>query len=149
MRTLGFLKDGDYFTTISVPESRDTLAYGISNNGVVAGTYLNSQGYWGGFIYNGLSYTTLDYPIYDINNSGWMVAGSLLYNGVSYIPIDLAGASEVHAYSINDNNQIGGLYKDSSGYHGFVATMVPIPSAAWLLGSGLIGLVVIRRRMKK
>ena len=26
---------------------------------------------------------------------------------------------------------------------------VPIPGAAWLLGSGLIGLVVIRRRMKK
>jgi hypothetical protein len=26
---------------------------------------------------------------------------------------------------------------------------VPIPAAAWLLGSGLIGLVVIRRRMKK
>ena len=27
--------------------------------------------------------------------------------------------------------------------------IVPIPAAAWLLGSGLIGLVVIRRRMKK
>ena len=25
----------------------------------------------------------------------------------------------------------------------------PIPAAVWLLGSGLIGLVVIRRRMKK
>jgi hypothetical protein len=28
-------------------------------------------------------------------------------------------------------------------------TAVPIPAAAWLLGSGLIGLVAIRRRMKK
>jgi hypothetical protein len=28
-------------------------------------------------------------------------------------------------------------------------TVVPIPAAAWLLGSGLLGLVAIRRRMKK
>jgi hypothetical protein len=33
-------------------------------------------------------------------------------------------------------------------YQGLV-TPVPIPAAAWLLGSGLLGLVVIRRRMKK
>jgi len=28
-------------------------------------------------------------------------------------------------------------------------TAVPIPAAAWLLGSGLIGLVAIRRKFKK
>ena len=32
-----------------------------------------------------------------------------------------------------------------TAYH----TPVPIPAAAWLLGSGLIGLVAIRRRFKK
>jgi hypothetical protein len=28
-------------------------------------------------------------------------------------------------------------------------TAVPLPPAVWLLGSGLIGLVAVRRRMKK
>ena len=32
---------------------------------------------------------------------------------------------------------------------GFESAPVPIPAAAWLLGSGLIGLVAVRRRMKK
>jgi hypothetical protein len=35
------------------------------------------------------------------------------------------------------------------GSESFVNTQVPIPAAAWLLGSGLLGLVAIRRRAKK
>jgi hypothetical protein len=34
-------------------------------------------------------------------------------------------------------------------YVTFTGAPVPIPAAAWLLGSGLLGLVAIRRRMKK
>jgi hypothetical protein len=40
------------------------------------------------------------------------------------------------------------LYK-VDGSSGFEATPVPIPPAAWLLGTGLIGLVGVRRRMRK
>ena len=38
---------------------------------------------------------------------------------------------------------------DAAGNQTFYATSVPIPAAAWLLGSGLIGLVAVRRRFKK
>ena len=43
------------------------------------------------------------------------------------------------------------IYVDNGGSDAAVTgfASVPIPAAAWLLGSGLIGLVAIRRRMKK
>jgi hypothetical protein len=40
-------------------------------------------------------------------------------------------------------NHIGTNYVVSS------ASAVPIPAAVWLLGSGLVGLVALRRRMRK
>jgi len=163
MQTLGFLKDGADFTTISVPGSTDTLAYGINNNGDVSGFFLDSDGSAHGFIYDGISYTTIDYPgatntgIYGINNAGWLVgwyrtspygSSNFLFNGVNYIPINFSGADEIWAESINDNNQIAGYYEDGSGSHGFVATLVPIPSAVFLLFSGITGLFFIRRGSK-
>jgi hypothetical protein len=51
------------------------------------------------------------------------------------------------------NTDIGDLAYNAAGVpgivdHGFTAA-VPIPAAVWLLGSGLIGLVGLRRRMRK
>jgi hypothetical protein len=46
------------------------------------------------------------------------------------------GTSTTNAYTTIDNVTFSG-------------TAVPIPAAAWLLGSGLVGLVAIKRRMKK
>ena len=40
----------------------------------------------------------------------------------------------------------GELTKDTGE---FTRTHTPIPGAAWLLGSGLVGLMGVRRRMKK
>jgi hypothetical protein len=41
------------------------------------------------------------------------------------------------------------LYQPLAVHEGNVGAPVPIPAAIWLLGSGLIGLVSLRRRMKK
>jgi hypothetical protein len=43
-------------------------------------------------------------------------------------------------------------YRDNPGWYDLddiSVTAVPIPGAVWLLGSGLVGLVAFRRRMKK
>lgn len=56
------------------------------------------------------------------------------------------------AYDVNDSGWIIGDGLNAEGAnHGFVLvpSSVPIPSAIWLLGSGLIGLVGVRRKFRK
>ena len=57
------------------------------------------------------------------------------------------GESFTEASGINDAGQVVGLFRDSSGAHGFVASPVPLPAAVWLLGTTLGGLGFVRRRL--
>jgi hypothetical protein len=41
------------------------------------------------------------------------------------------------------------FYEGATGVIGTSGSTVPLPAAAWLLGSGLVGLVAIRRRQTK
>jgi len=125
--------------------------YGINNNGDTVGWYqgqpvLRSSG--------GV-YTYLEagsHPI-GINDKGEIV-------GWHYIPGDVQGffrsSGGVYTYleagreaqDINNAGQIVGWY-DGSGFLAPPAATVPIPAAVWLLGSGLIGLIGVRRRFKR
>ena len=58
---------------------------------------------------------------------------------------DANGAFGVRALNLYEDGHAGDpLYLRQD-----MLVVVPIPAAAWLLGSGLLGLVVIRRRIKK
>jgi hypothetical protein len=60
---------------------------------------------------------------------------------IGSIPVTLPNLNYVHV-DLYSNTSLTSPVQD------FIRP-VPLPPAAWLLGSGLIGLVVIRRRMKK
>ena len=44
---------------------------------------------------------------------------------------------------------LGGYWAGAMGYNDVQFTLVPIPSAVWLLGTGIIGLVCIRRKYRR
>jgi uncharacterized membrane protein len=80
----GFLKDGDVYTTIDVPQPGvvATFATGINDAGVIVGWYLDQVGHFHGFVKEGDTYATFDVPgamdtmARGIGNSGQIV-GSL------------------------------------------------------------------------
>ena len=52
-----------------------------------------------------------------------------------------------HAYSVTWKSQIkGGPFNGINGFWHLEGTVVPVPGAAWLLGSGLLGLIGVARR---
>ena len=111
------------FTTLNAPGAVKTIAYSINAFGQVAGYYLDASNNYHAFVESNGVFTTLNVP----------------------------GAYGTYAQSINDSGQVVGWNIDANGYivDSFVATpnaTTPIPSAIWLVGSALAGLMGFGRR---
>ncbi len=83
-------------------------------------------------------------------------SASILVNDITFILTRNSGiwSSAADVLTLNNKNYLAAAHvKQLGGLGGFAAgdgtTAVPIPATAWLLGAGLLGLVVIRRRMKR
>ena len=98
-----------------------SMAYGINDLGQIVGQAQDAYGNYRGFLWD-------DGIMYNINDL--LAPGSGLFAGV--------------ATDINNLGQIIANGNDEA----FLLTPVPVPGAFWLLGSGLLGLVGMRRRMK-
>jgi probable HAF family extracellular repeat protein len=89
----GYLYDGISYTYLDHPDAgppssgaNGTEAWGINDDGLIVGTYYDSNQKAHGFLYDGSTYTTIDFPnttmthVMDINNDGIIVGSA--NNGV-------------------------------------------------------------------
>lgn len=128
------------FTTIEYPGAIETSALGINDFGTVVGSYIDSNG-WHGFLYNGVTYSSFDYPglhaATGINNSGTIVGYDFSYpshgfvkDGETYTSFDYPSATQAtQAWDINNAGTVVGVYNDLTGgnynqtyVHGFLKT---------------------------
>ena len=153
------------YTTIDYPASNRTDADGISGNSII-GTYAND--FYHGFLYNGTTYTPIDYPgganytivngidgnnlVGDYSDSSGKDHG-FLYNGSSYATLDdPLGVVRNHAGIVEatspfgiSGNKIVGLYYDSSDvihgflYNGATWTTLDFPGSTYTEADGISG----------
>jgi hypothetical protein len=129
---LGFVYAGGKFTAVNFPKSNGTQAIGISDNGTIVGTYLDSASVEHGFVKKGNKYTSIDVQgdtsaeAWGVNNSGEIAvfainsAGgydSFLYNGKTFKKVSdpNAGTSGTIIRIVNNKGDIAGAYFNSSG----------------------------------
>ncbi|MDY6990721.1 MAG: hypothetical protein SWQ30_21990 [Thermodesulfobacteriota bacterium] len=165
--TYGFVFQDDAFTKIEAPATTVTVATDVGSGGRTVGYYHNtSSGWTEGFILEGGSYDTFhpddsyhtaimgigtgDQIVgYYMHTPASTATSGFVLEGDSFTTIDVPEARSTRIMGIGSGGQIVGDYNpavpSSTERRGFIGTPVPIPVTVWLLGSGLIGLLGIRR----
>src|SRR5215472_12095707 len=147
---------GGTFTTIEVPGSVATFAFGINRSGLIVGTYLRA-GAFHGFADQSGTFTTIRVPgasatfAGGVNDHGEIV-GSYRRGGVVHgfadhrgavTTIDVPGAAFTTATGVSDKGEVVGTYASRTGPdHGFADrggafTTIDVPGAIFTFANGV------------
>jgi hypothetical protein len=144
--TTGYVTAGTW-ATLNMPSMSRTDILGVSGSNFV-GSYSTRYGDTRGFLYNGSTWTTIQYPNTTNKNEVFDISGNTLvgyyisdrvhgftYDGTNWNTIDMPGAGQTYPQAINGTS-IAGYYTDSDyNSHGFLydgQTWTPLDApGAW------------------
>jgi hypothetical protein len=161
------------YTTIDDPLATNgqAVVYGISNNGVLSGTYFDATGSHAFIIDDNGTVTAVDDPSYagramggglsdsntvagfDNADGGRQQVGFVSSGGnLTYLADPLVERNYTVAEGVNELATVVGIYDAASdvGENGFIATeeSVPEPAPIAMLTAGIAGITVARRRCR-
>ena len=109
------------------------------------GDGLVTTDYMTGFNYSNSTNTSLDF-LFEATGSGVDIIDNKPYRVVFSATFDSSDLNSLYWQGKDEN----GLFWGHAGNHftnvSMTITQVPIPAAAWLLGSGVLGLVLVKRK---